>query len=172
MKKFILFLLVVAIGLGYFWYKQNPRKEEVRIMPTVSKPDIANATFVFEGEEIKFKNGESNTQTTETSLIGEVVYADINGDSKNDAVSLAIQSGGGSGLFVYLLAYVSGNVEYKSTEAVFIADRISPQSLKVNSDGDILLSYLDRGPSEPMSAEPTITTTKTFVFKNGSLEER
>ncbi len=180
MKKFLILILILGVGYGLYWYKTNNGEvKKIEIAPTVSKPDIANANFLFEGEEVKFKNGKSSAEiapdsavTIETSLSGDIVYGDINGDGKSDAVSLATQSGGGSGLFVYLLAYVSGNVEYKSLEAVFLGDRISPESLKIDASGNVLVGYLDRQSTEPMSAEPTQLVKKTFKIAQGRLEER
>ncbi|HRH25700.1 MAG TPA: hypothetical protein PLD99_01965 [Parcubacteria group bacterium] len=180
MKKFLILIIIVGVAYGLYWYKTNNSEvKKVEIAPTVSKPDIANANFLFEGEEVKLRNGKSSTEiapdsavTIETALSGDIVYGDINNDSKSDAVSLATQTGGGSGLFVYLLAYVSGNVEYKSLDAVFLGDRISPESLKIDSNGNVLVSYLDRKASEPMSAEPTQLVKKTFKIVSGRLEER
>ncbi len=180
MKKFVVLILIVGVAYGLYWYKTNSGEvKKVEIAPTVSKPDIANANFLFEGEEVKLRSGKSSTEisedsaiTIETALSGEVVYGDINNDGKNDAVSLATQTGGGSGLFVYLLAYISGNVEYKSLEAVFLGDRISPESLKIDASGNVLISYLDRRESDPMSAEPTVLVKKTFEYSNGALEEK
>ncbi len=180
MKKFIILLFILGIAYGLYWYKMGSKEiEKVEIAPTVSKPDIANANFLFEGEKVELKNGKSSTEvlegsavTIETSLSGEIVYGDINNDGKNDAISLATQSGGGSGLFVYLLAYISGNVEYKSLEAQFLGDRISPESLKIDTNGNIQIGYLDRRESDPMSAEPTVLVKKTFKYSNGTLEEK
>lgn len=179
MRKFLVLILIIGVAYGLYWYKTTKDIEVVEIAPIVSKPDIANASFIIEEEEVRLKNGKSSTEispnsavTIETALSGEPVYGDINGDGKNDAVSLATQSGGGSGLFVYLLAYVSGNVEYKSLEAVFLGDRISPESLKIDSKGTVLVNYLDRLESDPMSAEPTQLVKKAFEYKSGRLEER
>ncbi len=180
MNKLLLVVVLVALGFSFFWHKDKQTKEpRVEIMETVSKPDIANGTFNFEGEEIKLTNGKATTKISpnsaisiETLLTKKIEYGDINGDKKNDAVGLVIQEGGGSGTFVFLIAYVSGNVEYKGSNAIFVGDRISPESVSIDEAGMITVRYLDRLPSEAMAVDPSVSTTKTFVYEDGRLEER
>lgn len=179
MKWILAIVLIVAVGAGFWWYQTNPRGvDKIELAPATSKPDPSNGTFEFEDGSVTLKNGSAVTElsgsvlTTETTLGSEPTYGDINGDKKNDAVVLLIQNSGGSGIFVYIAAYVSGNVTYKGSNAIFVGDRISPQTTTVNNDGLITLTYLDRKPDEAMAATPTIPVTKTFVFKGGRLEER
>jgi hypothetical protein len=179
MKWFVLILVLAAIGTGVWWYQKDAKVEDVELMPATSKPDPSNATFVFEDGEVELQGGQAVTNlipdsaiSTETSLVGEPVYGDINGDKKNDAIVLLAQNSGGSGVFVYIGAYVSGNVAYKGSNAVFIGDRVSPQSVTIGNTGLITLTYLDRKEDEAMAASPTVQRTKTFIWKDGQLEER
>ena len=179
-KLFILVIVIVAVFFGFSLYKKSVTQEcKLTIAPTISKPDIANGTFNFEGEDIKLKDGRAITKispdsaiTIETILTDKIEYGDVNGDKKNDSLALVIQEGGGSGTFVYLIAYVSGNVEYKGSNAVFVGDRISPESLSISESGVITVRYLDRLPEEPMAADPSVSTVKTFRFVKDTLEER
>lgn len=181
MKKLVVLIIIIAALAGwYIWHgKIATPTEEIKVMPTVTHPDPSNATFIVEDEPITLKNGKAVSElapgslsTEETSLTSDLAYGDINKDGNNDTVALLLQSGGGSGTFVYLVAYVSGNVGYKGSNAVFIGDRISPKSVAVSSAGVITLKYLDRKPSEAMASEPTVPVTKTFDYKAGKLEER
>ena len=172
MKKLLIVVVIIALGAGwYFWSKGDSSNQIIQIAPDTSRPNPANATFNIEDENITLKNGVNDTGTTETSLSNTLAYSDVNGDGKNDAAVILIQSGGGSGTFVYLAAYISGNVNYKGSEAIFIGDRVAPKSLSINK-GVITLTYLDRKADEPMAAEPTVLTTKNFVYKAGTLEEK
>lgn len=179
MKNFLLIILILASIGGVLWFKSKPKaQEKVEISPVLQEPDIINATFKFDGERITLKDGKASSEVTpdsaitlETTLTDDIKYGDINGDERNDAVGIALQSGGGSGMFVYLVALVSGNVEYKGLDAVFLGDRISPKSISISKSGVINIEYLDRLPDEPMAAEPTIVTSKNFKYSKGALEE-
>lgn len=181
MKKLVVLIIIVLAGAGwYIWHnKAALPAQNVKVMPTVEHPDPSNATFIVEDEPVTLKNGKAVSELApgslsneETALTKDLAYGDINADGNNDTVTLLVQSGGGSGTFVYLVAYVSGNVGYKGSNAVFIGDRISPKSVTVSQSGVITLKYLDRKPSEAMAAEPTVPVTKTFDYKAGKLEER
>ena len=179
MKKFLLLIIVLALISGFFYYK-NSRSENLKINTpagTNFKPDPSSATFDFDDlGKVTLSNGQSDTEdetgvNTETLLLQQRGSGDLNNDNKGDTVVLLAQSGGGSGVFIYLAAYVSGPVSYKGSNAVFVGDRISPQSVSV-SNGIITFKYLDRKPDEPFAAEPTVPTTKQYVYKNGLIEER
>ena len=58
----------------------------------------------------------------------------------------------------------------KNTNSIFIGDRIDPVSVSIE-DEKIKLSYIDRNAGEPMTADPTVKTTKTFEVKNNVLAE-
>lgn len=188
MKKFFFIILILLLGWGgwhgYQAYKAKQETPPVKMEPGVAKPDPSNATFQFEDGPIKLTKGTAESTLTdssaaqETSLTDTIAYGDINNDGKNDAAFLLVQSGVGSGVFLYAAAYVSGVVQYKGSNAIFIGDRVTPKSISIatlqsiESPGTITITYLDRKPEEPFSAEPTITTVKHFIFKNGELVEK
>ena len=141
--------------------------------PTSSfRPDASSAVFSFDEGEVTLSKGRSvSASGEETSLLEEKAHGDINNDGKEDTVVFLARSGGGSGIFIYTAAYVSGPVNYKGTNAVFLGDRVAPQSISIRN-GNITVTFLDRGPDEAFAAEPTIETTKELVYRNGSLEEK
>lgn len=180
MKKLLLATLIIAIAVGgYFYFKPHTGTPKVEIEASQSRPDISNATFNIEGEDVTLKNGSfvappstpDSVVSQDTELTKFISYGDINGDGKNDTVAILTQTGGGSGYFFYLVAYVSGNVQYKGTQGVFIGDRVSPKSISIDN-GIIKVTYLDRKPSEPYAADPTILTEKLYTYKNGGLQEK
>ena len=107
----------------------------------------------------------------ETVLLDQFAYGDINADGKEDAVFFLARYGGGSGTFIYLAAFVSGPVTYRGSEATFIGDRVSPQSISINNT-TVTVKYLDRAADEPLAAEPTIQASKQFSYRVGGFEER
>jgi hypothetical protein len=183
MKKLftIIILILIAVGLWYLFHRTaNVAPEPVATHTTTSsqtKPDPSNATFTFEDGTVSLTKGKSNdpiegsAATVETSLTDVRAYGDINGDGKDDTAALLTQIGGGSGEFTYLVGYVSGTVTYKGTNAVFIGDRIQPKSITIKN-GVVTVNYLDRKEDQSFADEPTINTTKQFVFKNGELVAR
>lgn len=182
MKKLLTLLVIIAVIVGgyYLWQKRLAPSTAVNTLAddgTSFRPDASSATFTFDDESVTLSKGRSETSDSaiglviETELLEERAYGDLNGDGKDDTVVLLSRSTGGSGVFIYAAAYISGPVSYKGTDAVFIGDRISPQSISV-SGGIATVNYLDRGPDEPFAAEPTIPTSKQFLYKNGNFQAR
>jgi len=184
MKKILTIILIFALGYG-IWYALQRAPRLISDKPSTSSlvknasgPDILNATFKFESSSMTLKNGRNEQITIpesgfvqETILTNIIGLGDINADRKEDAVGIVVQTGGGSGVFIYLVADVSGLIDYKGSNAVFIGNRIDPKSISIENSV-ITLTYLDRKPEEAFAAEPTISTTKQFVYRNGELVKR
>lgn len=175
MKKIT--LLLAIIGIAAFVYMARDSKPQLGFQRPGStedfKPDPSNATFLFEDGPITLSGGRGEKDTEQIDLVEQVGYAygDINNDKKDDAAVYLARYGGGSGTFIYLGAYISGPVNYKGTNAVFLGDRIFIEDVSIRN-GIVTVEYLDRGPDEGFASEPTITVSKQFVFRNGVLEER
>jgi len=169
------------VVLVYFGFKGNNSNQDPvgqEISNGSFQPDPSNATFMFDEGAITLSQGKFSRLFTSNSAIREETtltsirgYGDINNDTKNDTLAILVQSGGASGVFIYLAGYVSGPVTYKGTNAVFLGDRITPQSISINK-GLVTIKYLDRKEGEPFAAEPTIPIQKTFEYKSGVLTER
>lgn len=182
MKKLtILVFVVIVIGLVFFLRGGNGNGNNVdntQITGNSFKPDPSNATFIFEQGPVTLSQGRYSAPLVPGSDIKEEIYitdirgyGDINNDDKNDTVAVLVQSGGASGVFIYLAGYVSGPINYKGSNAVFLGDRITPRSIEVKN-GLTTINYLDRKDDEPFAAEPTVAVSKTFIYRNGILEER
>jgi hypothetical protein len=157
MKK-LLFLVIIIGGLIYLF-----RGASSTNLNNTTDPDVQ---FAPEPAVSAFSDIEGEAEVLEKRASG-----DINNDGKLDTVVLIAESGGGSGVFVYAAAYVSGPVSYKGTNTIFLGDRISPQSVSISS-GVATVRYLDRQEDEPFAAEPTISVSKQFVYRNGKFVER
>ena len=174
MKKLLLFILLIGILWFFFVFKDSTTTGVDNNVATNTdnfQPDPSSATFTFDEGPITLSSGKGEEAGNEVELLGEKASGDLNADNKEDSVVLLASSGGGSGVFVYVAAYVSGPVSYKGTNAVFVGDRISPESLSI-SNGVVTFNYLDRKPDEPFAAEPTVPASLQFVYRNGSLEAR
>ena len=133
---------------------------------------------MIDNESITLSAGRNETQITPTSalveetvLLDKFAYGDVNADDKEDTALLLARYGGGSGTFIYVAVFVSGPVTYRGSDALFIGDRVAPQSISINN-GIVTVDYLDRGPDEAFAAEPTIPTSKQFIYKNGEFVEK
>ncbi len=175
MKKIIILLIVAGIIFALFYFKSNSVEVQTNTETKTGesfRPDPSNASFKFDDEVIQLSKGRSTTSSgEETAILDKETFGDVNADGKDDAVILISQTGGGSGNFIYVAAYVSGPVSYKGTNAVFLGDRIAPGNVSIKN-GVINVTYLDRGADEPFAAEPTISVTKELVYQSGELVEK
>lgn len=169
MKKLIIFLIVLA---GIYLYATSKSEAPEKVIQEVStSPDASNATFIIDGDSVILSSSANLENNLETKLLPLKASGDLNGDGKLDTAVLLTQTGGGSGTFIYIGAYVSGPVSYKGTNAAFIGDRISPQSVSI-SNQTIRVKYLDRKEDESFADEPTVEVTKQFVLNGSTLEEK
>jgi hypothetical protein len=185
MKKIIIIILI--IGAAFLFYVRRNETEEALVAkpaaPPVNqeaafRPDPSNATFIVEGEQIALSGGRNEKKITpesalveETVILDKFAYGDVNADGKEDTALLLARFGGGSGTFIYLAAFISGPVTYRGSEAIFIGDRVVPQSISV-SGNTVTVKYLDRAPGEAFAAEPTVVTSKVFIYSDGTFQEK
>lgn len=169
--------MIVIAALAFYIFKDDLLVTS-NTTPKVDSnftPDPSSATFIFDDGPVTLRDGSSETIESgfveETTLLEELSYGDINGDDELDTAVLLVRSGGASGVFVYAAAYVSGPVGYRGTNAIFLGDRISPQSVST-SNRIVTVHYLDRREDEPFAAEPTVPASKQFIYRNGQFEER
>lgn len=176
MKK-LLFLIIVAAGL-IFYFTRSPESASTPNTDPIGSAEInpSNATFSFDDGSVTLTNGTGEKEDEETGfketveILEERAIGDLNADGKNDAVLLLARSGGGSGVFIYAAAYISGPVNYKGTNAIFLGDRISPQSITI-ANGIATVRFLDRNPDEAFAAEPTMPKDEQFVYRDGAFRE-
>ena len=102
-------------------------------------------------------------------MFDKPAIGDLNNDKENDSAVLLVQDSGGTGLFYYVVSVMNNAGVIKNTNSIFIGDRIEPISIKIRN-GKIELVYIDRNTDEPMSAEPTVRTVKTFEVKGMILQ--
>jgi hypothetical protein len=177
MKKIIL-IAIVVLGLSFFFLRDTDNEPTQNTNQTgSSEVNPANATFTFDDGSVTLSGGlgikkdEGNEFSETVEVLEEKALGDLNNDGRPDAVVLLSRSGGGSGVFIYAAAYISGPVNYKGTNAIFLGDRISPQTLGI-ANGVATVNYLDRKPDEAFSAEPTVPQSEEFVYRDGAFRER
>ncbi|HNW94915.1 MAG TPA: hypothetical protein PKW57_04000 [Anaerolineaceae bacterium] len=147
---------------------------------TSPEESLKNGTYFIDNQPITLVNGVSETELAPgsasklvTRFFGNQVEIDLNADGLLDSAFLLQQENGGSGIFYYVVAAIKTENGYLGTNAIFIGDRIAPQSTSIdpNNPSQFIVNYADRNANEPMSTIPTIGVSRTFKFENGSLVE-
>jgi hypothetical protein len=180
----VIFLLIISSWffggqklIGFF--EQSKIKTEV-IKDRIATSTIANykdATYVVEGEPISLVNGLAEKEIAPgsaskqiTKYFGNEATGDLNGDGQADVAFLLTQDSGGSGTFYYVAVALKTDSGYKGTNAIFLGDRIAPQSTEIQG-GRLIVNYADRNPGEPFTAQPSLGVSKYFKIIDSKLIE-
>ena len=162
--------LAVVVAAGVF------------IFPKLSQAPVANdpknATYSLEDTLVTLVNGISEVQAVPgsalhitTKYFGNEARGDLNGDGTEDTVFLLTQDSGGSGIFYYVVAALKTSGGYQGTNAIFLGDRIAPQTTEFR-EGNIIVNYADRAPGEPMTTAPSVGVSRYFSISNNLLVEK
>ena len=170
-KMFACFVFIgCAISFG------GAKTCDVRIVHAFAT-DPLNTTYIVGGQKMRLIDGRSETESAPgsatkviTSVFGKPVYGNIDGEGDVDAALILICDPGGSGTFYYVAAALDANGFYLGTRAILLGDRVAPQSISVRN-GVIIANYADRRLDEPMSASPSVGTSKYLVLEGNVLKE-
>ncbi len=154
MKKIIILLVVIVVASSFYFVFSKKQSAVVN--------DYKNIEYTFSGQPIKLVNGVSEVPVATgsaskivTKYFGNEVKKDIDGDGREDIVFLMTQNSGGSGTFFYAVGALNKENGYVGTHAVFIGDRIAPQTTESGTGKIVVINYADRAPGEPFTANPT-----------------
>lgn len=168
MKKIltITVVAVIVIGAAWFFEKENLNDDKKIVS------DYRNATYIVDGRKITLQNGVSEIEISSSSVskivtryFGNEVKHDLNDDGREDVVFLLTQETGGSGTFFYVVAALNMENGYVGSEAIFLGDRIAPQTtnmdegitaLGTNRKNVVVINYADRLPNEPFTVKPSM----------------
>lgn len=148
-------ILLILLGIGYFLFnRQEEQGDAVR--------DYRNAEYTIEGQPV--------TLSGNTRYFGNEMKGDFNGDGLEDVSFIITRDEGGSGTFFYVVVALNSADNYTGTNAIFLGDRIAPQTTEFR-DGLIIVNYADRKPDEPMTARPSQGVSKYLKVVNSVLVE-
>lgn len=167
-----------------FWSKgknafimENNNQTYVNCVDAASLPSYKNISYKINGVDITLINGLAETEIAPgsaskliTRYFGNEAHGDLNADGLEDVAFLLTQDGGGSGTFYYIAAALKASVGYQGTNAIFLGDRIAPQTTEIKN-GEIIVNYADRKPGEPMTSQPSVGVSKYLKVENGVLTE-
>jgi hypothetical protein len=185
MKKYLSLIIVIAVLIVALLLNRKalppvlPGESPVPSVspsPIVSSASPLDLTYIVDDEPVTLKKGTitqyaDTPEEITTEVYGKPAVGDIGAGSGTNIMFLDQQTSG-TGIFFYIAAaYKGSDGMYKPTKAVFIGDRIVPGTITV-VNGAALVKYVTRKSSEPMSAEPSVQATKTFIIKDGELVEK
>ena len=123
----------------------------------------------------KLENGEYQEAAAPGSatkivvqLTGYIAFGDLNNDKVEDSAVILVSQPGGSGTFYDLASVLNKDGNLKSTNSIFLGDRIKIKIISINS-GIITVNYLERKEDQAMADEPTVDKTQTFIVENDIL---
>ena len=167
MKK--IYIILIVLLFSFIAFKLYAPKEQVTVQ--VLTQDYKNATYRIEGRPVTLTNGLSEIEAATgsakiiTRYFGNEVKHDLNDDGREDIVFLLTQETGGSGTFFYVVAALNTANGYIGSEALFLGDRIAPQTTHMNEEKTIrgtnrqnviVVNYAVRLPSEPFTAPASL----------------
>jgi len=131
-----------------------------------SSIDYKNAAYSIDGQLVQLVDGVAeiesapdSTSKTITRYFGNDFVTDLDNDGRDDVVFLLTQETGGSGVFYYAVAALNTSDGYVGSDGYLLGDRIAPQTIEESPNprhkNVIVVSYADRIPGEPMTAQPS-----------------
>lgn len=142
-----------------------------------SSNDPLNAAYTVEGQAVQLIGGRSETEAAPgsalkniTSVFGQPVYGNLDGDTGVDAALILTCDHGGSGTFYYIAAARNMNGSYHGTRAILLGDRVAPQNSMIRN-GVIIVNYADRRSGEPLTASPSLGKSKYLFLEGDELTE-
>jgi len=156
MKKILIgFILLIVVILSIGIYKFDFKNQK--------QTSIYDGTYKINGKEYTLKNGISEVTETSgsaskiiTKAFGNRVSGDFDNNGTEDLGFLLTQETGGSGTFFYFVALLKFSDGDVGTEAVYIGDRIAPQTTEFRENGVIIVNYGDRNPGESMTTRVSL----------------
>lgn len=159
----VLILVATIFGIGVLKFKLdvNHKSFDLSIGGAANELD---ATYHINGKAITLKNGSSeltdDSGSANSKIItwyfGNEVKHDFNGDGRIDVAFILTQQMGGSGTFYYVVAALNTINGYIGSDAVFLGDRIAPQSTHMGNGNVFVVNYATRNPGEPFTTRPSL----------------
>jgi len=161
MKAILIGITAVLILVGGFFvlnsYIYNEKQSEG--LPA----NYRDVTFQISGEPVTLNDGVAEVYTdlggdskTTVRYFGNEAAHDVDGDGVEDTVFLVSQETAGSGIFFYAVGALKREGGYIGTHAVYIGDRIAPQSTDSGEGRQIVVNYADRAPGDPFTTPPSV----------------
>lgn len=165
-------ILIALVGI----YKFNFTNNDIYV-ENGGQIASKDTTYLINGESISLKNGLSEIELSANSgakittrYFGNDAKGDLNEDGQEDLTFILTQDSEGSGTFYYLAVALANSDAYQGLNAVFLGDRIAPQTTEIK-EGKIIVNYVDRKINEAMTTAPSVAISKYFKVIDRELTE-
>jgi heat shock protein HslJ len=145
--------------------------------PAAAPADHRNLQYTIGGRPVLLVDGVADEPAAPgsaarivTRYFGNEARGDLNGDGREDVAFLLTQEPGGSGTFFYAAAALDSPQGLVGSHAVFIGDRIAPQTTELRADGVIVVNYADRTPGESFPTPPSVAKSIWLKLDPATLE--
>lgn len=130
--------------------------------------DFNNESYELDDNKVTFMHGQfvPDGRAGHTASIQNQSLS----PSGTRGAAILVDNPGGSGEFYYLVGGTLKSGRQIISEPMSLGDRIKIVSVKVedpeeNDNGEITVTYLDRGPNDPMASNPTIQKVVKYSFE-------
>jgi hypothetical protein len=180
MKRIAVGVFIILLLVAGSWFfggqkligslERSKTKTRVIIdrISTSTVADFKDATYSIDGQPITLVKGLAEKEIVPgsaskqiTKYFGNEAVGDFNFDGKPDVAFLLTQDDGGSGTFYYIAVALGTDNGYKGTNAIFLGDRIAPQSTEFQGF-ELVVNYADRNTGESFSVPPSLGVSKYF----------
>lgn len=169
-KTLIIFAVVLIVIIAAFILLGQKKETEI-----LGSEDYQGISYEVGG--IKTKLGGAGVEAAPgsaakivTNYFGNETKGDINNDGAEDVGFFITQTTGGSGTFYYAVAAIKKGESYEGTNAIFLGDRIAPQTMEIRN-GILIVNYADRRAGDPMTTSPSVGKSKYLAVESGKLVE-
>lgn len=162
-------LMIIMTASAVYIRERSPEAREstneqilADLNETVAQSSPQSIAYEIDGISYTLVNGKAEALIDPTSaskntltIFGEPVMGDLDNDGDTDAAVLLSLTTGGSGTFYYAALALSTSYGYRSTNVLFLGDRIAPQTVEIH-EGRAIFNYAVRAANEPMTTSPAI----------------
>jgi len=166
-----IYICIVVLGVLLLLWDEFFAKAPAPV--AVLPQDFTEVTFTLKGKEVTLVDGIFvNSVTPDSASVSTIRYFgndfahDVDGDGDMDVVFLVTEDGGGSGTFFYVVGAIKEAEGYRGTQAMFLGDRIAPQSIDAGEGTQVVVNYADRALGEPMSTVPSVGKSMYLLYNS------
>lgn len=152
-KIFYIVMAAAVIVIGFYAfnaYIYNEKQGESQVATS-----HLDALYIIDGNLVRLKNGTNESESLVTRYFGNEVKTDLDGDGVEDIAFLVTQSSGGDEIRYYVVGALNTKDGYVGSQALYLGDRIAPQTTAKGTGKIVVVNYADRKAGEGFEIDPS-----------------